>query len=217
MTRPRDNQRARIYRAEWAAEARGMTVTPIPTVLELQAFVDRMVESRWIRSRWGKVPITVHDGRGFRKATAFNWGRLSRGGDIYMPVWSRKTWVICHEVAHILTGSYHAGHGPEFAGIFLALTEKFVDKPSADLLREAFREKKVRKSNREIPSPTKPYVSPTTIVREQRKAAAMPPRPAESQEAANVLRRAIKNGHFGAAGSKQRAHALTVARGLETL
>jgi putative metallohydrolase (TIGR04338 family) len=65
------------------------------------------------------TPPTVKDGRGTRCAYSY-------GGEIGLPRWARKEWVILHELAHELTANKFAAHGPEFVACYLRLVEIFL-------------------------------------------------------------------------------------------
>ena len=65
-TRPRDNQRARLYRAEGAVDAGRR----LPTVERMQAWVDGLAATDWFVARWGQRCFEVRPGFGHRRATA---------------------------------------------------------------------------------------------------------------------------------------------------
>jgi putative metallohydrolase (TIGR04338 family) len=133
-TRPRDSQRARLYRAETAVDSGRR----LPTVERMQAYVDRLCEADWFLARWGARTIEVRPGFGHRRATADSEGVLQ------MPKWARTELVLLHEVAHCLTPSTCAGHGPEYAGVLLALARRAMSPATAQALEDAFAREKVR-------------------------------------------------------------------------
>ena len=60
---PRDYQCSRLYRAE--REAAAFLRDPLPTIGELQGYVDSILNSRWMQMRFGSfvlAPITVRNG-----------------------------------------------------------------------------------------------------------------------------------------------------------
>ena len=64
MTRPRDSQRARLYRAEGEVDCgRGL-----PSVERMQAYVDGLVAADWFVVRWGARSFEVRPGFGHRRA-----------------------------------------------------------------------------------------------------------------------------------------------------
>jgi hypothetical protein len=132
-----------------------------------------------------------------------------------MPLWSRCELITLHEVAHCLTPSRHACHGPEFAGVMLALVRHQMGDEAGRALRAGFRSTRARVSAAAVPAPTKTVVTAAAVKARRRVAASRPPDRMAASEAAAVLRRATKNGWFGASGSKSRSAALATARELE--
>lgn len=203
---PRDTQRQRVYDGQVHCPM-GL---PLPTVPGLQTYVDGLLASRWFQARWGRWGrIEVRSGAGRRSACAE--GRHT----IKMPLWSRHERVTLHEVAHCLTPSRYASHGPEFAGVMLALVRHQMGDEAARALREGFRTTRARVSFAAVPAPTKPVVSATAAREQKRVAANRPPTRMAALDAADVLRRAIKDGWYGAPGTKSRNAALATARELE--
>lgn len=142
MSRPRDFQRARLYRAEtlaWGTALlalqpnRRRTPWALPTVKDCQAVVNHITESL------GVLPIEVRDGRSRKTAAARRSERA-----IFLPRWSRTRPVIMHEVAHILRADNTPAHGAEFARCYLDLVSWFVGDNEAAVLEMAFENGKVR-------------------------------------------------------------------------
>lgn len=132
--RPRDSQRARLYRAEGEVDAGRR----LPTVANMQAYVDGIVEADWFVGRWGERAFEVRPGFGHRRATADEHGVLQ------MPKWARRELVLLHEVAHCLTPPSVASHGPEYAGVLLALARRAMSPATAQSLEDAFTRQRVR-------------------------------------------------------------------------
>lgn len=205
----RDNQRKRLYDAEFAVRSFGTGAgRRLETVPEVQAYVNAILGSRWFKARWGVRSIPVLDGRGRRSACA-------EGSRIKMPLWARNEMVTLHEVAHVLTPGKYADHGPEFAGVLLALIRQFMGPEAAASLRESFRGHRVKSNTAAVPSPRYRVESRTAREKAVRAVAARPPSPMRASEAAEAIRKAARNGWFGPAGSKPRQHALATARALE--
>ena len=135
MTRPRDSQRARLYRAEGLVDAGRR----LPTVERMQAWVDGLVATEWLVARWGERSIEVRPGHGHRRATAD-----AANGVLQMPKWARSELVMLHEVAHCLTPATVAHHGPEYAGVLLALARRAIGPATAQRLEDAFAAERVR-------------------------------------------------------------------------
>ena len=133
--RPRDSQRARLYRAEGTVDAGRR----LPTVGRMQAWVDGLVATEWFVARWGERSIEVRPGFGHRRATAD-----AVNGVLQMPKWARSELVMLHEIAHCLTPLTLASHGPEYAGVLLALARRGIGPGTAQLLEDAFARERVR-------------------------------------------------------------------------
>ena len=148
-SRPRDEQRKRLYAAE--REVKAYLRDPLPKIEEMQRFVDSILRSRWFQIHFAasmSAPIRVIGGRQ-RAATAMNF--LST---ISMPTWSRNKLIVLHEVAHILTDRYYGsdfieGHGKQFASFFLELVDHFLGADDCQDLLEAFSRNSVAHSYRE--------------------------------------------------------------------
>lgn len=117
----------------------------------LQATVDSILDLRAVRSRFGSVRVRVVKGRGGAEASR---GKISLG------VNARTEWVMCHELAHLLTPSSCAAHGPEFAGVYLFLIRAVFGKDAAAGLRNSFKANRVSVSMRGVPKPVKPASVP---------------------------------------------------------
>jgi putative metallohydrolase (TIGR04338 family) len=142
-TRPRDSQRARLYRAEGEVDAGRR----LPTVERMQAWVDALAATDWFVARWGERAFDVRPGFGHRRATADQHGVLQ------MPKWARSEMVLLHEVAHCLTPVTYAAHGPEYAGVLLALARRGIGPAAAQALEDAFDRERVRWSLAAVPLP----------------------------------------------------------------
>ena len=142
--RPRDSQRARLYRAEGEVDSGRR----LPTVERMQAYVDALCAADWFLPRWGAQTIEVRPGFGHRRATADEHGVLQ------MPKWARTELVLLHEVAHCLTPRTCAPHGPEYAGVLLALARRGMGPGSAQRLEDAFARQRVRWTLSAVPTGT---------------------------------------------------------------
>ena len=134
MDRPRDSQRARLYRAENAVDAG----RPLPTVPVMQAYIDEVAATGWFIDRWGDRSFEVRPGYGHKRATA------TPDGVLQMPRWARREMTILHEVAHCLTPESFAAHGSEYAGVLLALVRRAMGLGPAQALEDAFDAHRVR-------------------------------------------------------------------------
>jgi len=140
----RDNQRQRVYDAERAAGLNPLAQT-IPNA-DLQGWVDDVLDRRIIRSRWGarKVRVELTRGRGGAYAYGSHTIRVTR--------LARNEAVLLHEIAHTLTDSQFAPHGPEYAGVLLFLVKNVLGAEAHGSLFAQMRAHKVRRSNAGIPA-----------------------------------------------------------------
>lgn len=147
--RPRDSQRARLYRAEGEVGSGRR----LPTVERMQAWVDGLAATDWFVARWGDRAFEVRPGFGHRRATA------GQDGVLQMPKWARTELVLLHEVAHCLTPATVASHGPEYAGVLLTLARRGMGPGTAQHLEDAFARERVRWTLGAVPE-VRPRLSP---------------------------------------------------------
>lgn len=162
MSRPRDNQRERLYKAERAIRDTVPYTTRTGDVLSFeedvldgtvagaQELADVICRSKYWKVQWG---LFNGPGTGDRilicdKYRGRNW---SRGGNtfrekrgvlrplVYLarPHLSLRI-VLLHEMAHWLTSVYDSHHGPRFADSFLGLVRRYMGGEWADALRQEF-------------------------------------------------------------------------------
>jgi putative metallohydrolase (TIGR04338 family) len=134
VDRPRDSQRARLYRAENEVDAG----RALPTVAVMQAYVDGVAAAGWFTDRWGARSFEVRPGYGHKRATA------DAEGVLQMPRWARREMTILHEVAHCVTPVTFAAHGHEYAGVLLAIVRRAMGLAKAQALEESFDRHRVR-------------------------------------------------------------------------
>lgn len=217
MPRPRDTQRSRVYATSYegtspaahAILANGRKTSAGNRHIDnCQAYVDDLTAQRWFQSRWGRKRIEV----GHKVWGDATWD----GGDISLPPWARTEDTILHEVAHALTPSKYAAHGPEYAGVYLTLVRGAVGVAAGRSLRESYREKRVRMNMAAVPAAgSRVVVTKTERAAKEKAAAQRPVTREEAARAAEVLRRAARTGVFGPGSRKPRVHALATARLLE--
>jgi len=130
--KPRDSQRARVYRAEEKV-AQILKEPNLGSVEETQAIVDLVIGSDWWRAVAPHRPVVVvADGRGRRSGGSI-------GGEIRLPRRYRTRLVVLHELAHEwATCPVRAPHGPDFVAAFLALVEEFHGEQALKSLEQAF-------------------------------------------------------------------------------
>lgn len=141
----RDTQRARLYAAD---DVLAKHAKPMPQISDMEDFVKRVMSSKRVQasypiafSMYRNMPV-VKDGRG--RSAAGGWS-----GGITMPLWSRKTDVVIHELAHCIAARQWcreriAGHGWQFCSVYLRLVLLFMGREAHDELKASFRQHRVR-------------------------------------------------------------------------
>jgi hypothetical protein len=218
----RDNQRSKLYGAEhaWAgcSPAAELLIEKGPRVAgtgnvsidACQAYVDDLLSRSWFQRRWGRRTISVR-----HKVSGSATGSY---GKIHLPPWSRTEAVILHELAHNLTPTERAAHGPEFAGVYLELVRYAVGQDAYRAQRASFRAARVRVSREDVPEPSQHRVrKPRPAPRPVKVPPPPQPRevPAQRVAAAELIRQAVRAGEYGPAGSPARKAALATARRLD--
>lgn len=141
----RDTQKARLYAAD---DVLHKYAKPMPEIRDMEKFVERVMSSKRVQASYPtafamyrKMPV-VKDGRGRRAAGGWS-------GGITMPLWSRKTDVVIHELAHCIAARNWcrediAGHGWQFCSVYLRLVLLFMGREAHDELKASFRQHRVR-------------------------------------------------------------------------
>lgn len=137
----RDSQRSKLY----AAETKAFEGAPVdlPEVENIERYVAHVCALGRVKESFPELgwrPITVGDGRRRRSA-----GGNGRG--IYMPRWSRKRWIVLHELSHtIMDRRYRnaVGHGWQYAEIYLLLVRHVMGINAHDCLKTQFKAHRVR-------------------------------------------------------------------------
>jgi putative metallohydrolase (TIGR04338 family) len=147
-TKPRDSQRQRLYDAQRLA---GFYDTgEVMTIKEAQKFVNQVLSHKKTRQLHGKyrfqfsiypTKIIVEPGSGNHATMRHRDWQVVRL--IRLNKFGRNKFIILHEIAHHITWGRES-HGPEFADVLLQFTTRYLGKPEADKLANAFNEKRVR-------------------------------------------------------------------------
>jgi hypothetical protein len=133
----RDTQREALYKAErecsWFTEDGKMTID------EVVKYSYKIFTSKFFTQNWSLVKsLDVDSGKRCKCA----WGGSKHGNQMWikMPQWSRSKGVIIHELAHgvskIHWGDGIAGHGVEYAAVYLngyTMTEGNANRPAMKL------------------------------------------------------------------------------------
>lgn len=134
----RDNQKARVYKAERILQDHKSSMKPM-TIGECQKFTNRVLARQAIIKSYGKRYIAVERGRGGGRAS----GTYYSGRVITLGVWARQPVVILHEIAHHLAG-LDAEHGPHFTAVMLKLVRAVLGKEAHEKLLGSYAYNRVR-------------------------------------------------------------------------
>jgi putative metallohydrolase (TIGR04338 family) len=139
--RPRDAQRARVYRAENALPS-----SPLPGLAACAAFIDKVVGSLWWAARFperglGAVP-RLRPGNGARQAF---YREDPDGPTITLPRRYRTKGVVLHELVHwaMSTTPELPHHGTTFARVLVDVTAEFCGPDRAEILATAYTAERV--------------------------------------------------------------------------
>lgn len=150
----RDSQRSKVYASEQAYVDQWGAGRSLPTVGNIQEYVDDIIRSHWFLDTYldDFDRIEVRDGRGRRRAGGHG-RQLPNGlwvGVIKMPRWSRYELYVLHELSHVLTdydeavvGEALPPHGRHFCHNFVTLVQRFMTKAASRRLASIFRQHKV--------------------------------------------------------------------------
>lgn len=150
----RDSQREKLYKAELVLNRPEFMVS-LPSMSDVIEYT-REIENNWklqalypmIKTDKSYYQLTFLDGRGSNHAFA-------RGGrELNFPAFARKNWVVCHEMAHIVVqrGQFPrpigerrpAGHGWEFAKVYLDIVYHMIGPAAHFALLKSFKQSKVK-------------------------------------------------------------------------
>lgn len=156
--RIRDRQRARVYAWEAAQRRRfgAGAVMPLETGQALVASIWKAERARYGLGRMPAPDLSGGHGPQRRGLAFIHDHRLS------IPTYRLTPWVICHEVAHLLTGAKHEAHGPRFVGILIGLLARHVDYDAGELLVSA-QLARLRVSPQSIGARPQPLSTPPTV------------------------------------------------------
>lgn len=141
MSRVRDYQRGKVYKAEDAVFDKDKNAE-MESLDEVRAYMGKVTGSDHWKAQEGWQRVKVGDGRG-RRAACYKPTKKQ----VCFPLWSRSKWIIIHEMAHCLTHRTTkdgTGHGTHFAGHYLSLVEELLGSDSAHALAESFSKHGVR-------------------------------------------------------------------------
>jgi hypothetical protein len=147
-TKPRDNQRQRVYDAQ--RDGGFYKLEADMTIKEAQKFVNQVLSHKRTRTlfekhrfQFSKYPskIIVEAGSGSHATMRYRQWELVRL--IRLTKRGRTKFTILHEIAHHITWG-HEAHGAEFTDLLLQFVTRYLGKQDGDRLANAFHEKRVK-------------------------------------------------------------------------
>lgn len=134
MSRGRDSQRVKVYRAEWGTFK---YTTDFTTVRQAQKYANSVTSSRWYRRLGGPKFVLVKPARSDSN-TSTAWAERN---EIRLATDGFSKWVVLHELAHI--AMWHVNrrlpaHGQDFALVYRRMIEEFLGDEQRALLAEAY-------------------------------------------------------------------------------
>ena len=150
-----DSGRNKVYKSEWATEAKFPEVKKSMTEKEIIKFFKRVVKSKTYQtlSEKGCSNPTLE----FMKTVNYNAriaGQATYGGRIRLqPSCGMNKWVVLHELAHT---AGHMHHDVPFRQTLVKLVSRFLGTEVAKELKRQFRQRKVKMNvSQTIKSPEK--------------------------------------------------------------
>ena len=147
-TKPRDSQKQRLYDAQRLGGF--YDKGEVMTIKEAQKFVNQVLSHQktkklfeQYRFQFSTFPskILVEAGNGNHATIrSRNWETVRL---IRLNKFGRNKFIVLHEIAHHITWGRES-HGAEFADVLMQFTTRYLGKPDADKLANAFNEKRVR-------------------------------------------------------------------------
>lgn len=145
VSRPRDSQRTRLYRAEEEALPYANTFDHLD---QADDFIWDLTHTRWWRRRYPYLGGVTAEWASANKR-AGSWLTLAATVDDsgiveFNPEIVPTERVLIHELAHFATGQEFAGHGPEFARTYVELVRYCLGPTFGSALLRAFRRRRVK-------------------------------------------------------------------------
>jgi hypothetical protein len=158
MTRPRDSQRAKVWRAEEAlilgARLRAskakknapnsMLLFPALRMWDTDIFVREVINSRWWKQHAPAGlylnPAVVDWKVKYCDLVRNDW----KPGYDCLSLQDRNHLSVLHALAHKLTDEHVAHHGPEFVRHYIRLVDRFIGIEAGKALRAAFAGEKIK-------------------------------------------------------------------------
>lgn len=175
----RDSQRQRVYNAENRArstlEANGHIFRDVKSERRYRERLDAIMGSKWMQEHYPEATKRVVD---------LGWGACRRGANAgwhgintSITDFALHEMVLIHELSHVIEkrtrGIVDPGHGREFCIIYLALVKRFISADAERVLKQWFRDCKVRYvRKRKTTGTARPLPAALAAANERRKAEA---------------------------------------------
>jgi len=149
VTRARDNQRSRLYAAEW--EVFGWPDMEFKSMDTLTVYLWKVLSNRHVQNKYevarklvdGVIPLKISNGSWTRTA----WARHEEGFMwVSFPRKSRTRHVVLHEISHLLSPDDCPAHGREFCQTYLHLVKLFFGKDTQNKFKVAMKKHKCKYS-----------------------------------------------------------------------
>ena len=148
--RDRDSQKQKVYdaedlcrnrlRKEFSDEYRLLYESI--SLDEIEKYCKKIIDSAWFQKRWPQIKgIHISDGRSRRSASG---GRVGKNARMKFPIHARYKEIVLHELAHACDMSHAGWHGRPFCRIFLELLRHEFGDEVWKIMKECFKEKKVK-------------------------------------------------------------------------
>jgi putative metallohydrolase (TIGR04338 family) len=209
----RDTQKQRLYAAENSVfgNTTGDSAPPLDfeDIAQIERYVDGLRITVWMREKYPaatRSKVRVLAGRGCN-ANALG---------MTLATWGYRKWTVLHELAHTVTDRVHAndidiaGHGREYARVYLALVRRFIGVDEYKKLRAAFKAHKVkysaRKRRAQVSHLPRGNVAALAAYRETRKRAKV-----QAERLANLIAKEVPQALLDAGLPKDPATRLRIA------
>ena len=148
----RDSDKTKVYKSEWAMQKQ-VKIRKFKNIEEAAKRAHQIVKSK-LWSDLGGGTIYLQDNRRMGRATA---GRAFVGGKIELASTGMDEYTLIHEMTHQLPKCMH--HSVQFRQNLVKLTSRFIGTEAAKILKQEFKERKLRLNHSQPRSPASWYKS----------------------------------------------------------
>ena len=149
----RDSDKTKVYKSEWAMQAQ-VKIREFKNIEEASKRAHQIVKSKLWSDLQGRSTVYLHDNRRMGRRTA---GRAWEGGKIELASTGMDEYTLVHEMTHQLPNCMH--HSVQFRINLLKLTSRFISTEASKILKQEFKERKLRLTHSQPRSPASWYKS----------------------------------------------------------